>query len=133
MIDHLSPKKRSAAMAKVKSTNTSAEKRICAIVDELKIRYTLHSKHLPGKPDLVDPRRKKVIFVHGCFWHFHSCKRLPKSNRAFWRAKFLSNKARDRRVMRELKRSGWKVLTVWECWKKRPEYMKKRISAFLVD
>lgn len=131
MTDHLSPKRRSAAMAKVRSENTSAEKRIYAIVKSLRISFVMSKEDLPGKPDLVFPSRRKVIFVNGCFWHFHHCKRLPKSNRAFWRAKFVSNKTRDRKVTRELIRSGWQVLTVWECWKKRPEYLRKRISIFL--
>lgn len=132
-MDHLTKQQRSEAMRKVGTRNTPAEQLAKTVIRSLGYRFRTNLASLAGKPDVVIRHRRKVIFVHGCFWHFHTCKRLPKSNRAFWRSKFESNKARDRRVVRELKRAGWEVLTVWECWKKRPEYLKKRISAFLLD
>lgn len=81
-------------------------------------RYRLHSKDLPGSPDLAFPSRKKVIFVHGCFWHGHSCKRgnrIPISNRDYWKEKIEKNHNRDIVVQMELEKQGWKVLVVWEC------------------
>jgi DNA mismatch endonuclease (patch repair protein) len=81
-------------------------------------RYRLHSKKLPGAPDIIFPGRKKAIFIHGCFWHGHSCKRgarMPKTNVAYWRAKIARNVARDARRIPELHRLGWKAKVVWEC------------------
>jgi len=130
-MDHLTKQQRSDAMKRVGTKDTPAEKLVKEFVQGLGYRFSANVASLPGKPDVVLRSQKKIVFVHGCFWHFHSCKRVPKSNRTFWRAKFMSNKARDRRVVRELKRSGWEVLIVWECWKKRPEYLRNRIYKFL--
>jgi DNA mismatch endonuclease (patch repair protein) len=130
-MDHLTKQQRSNAMKKVGTKDTPGEKLVKNYVRRLGYKLSSNVVSLPGKPDIVLRSEEKIVFVHGCFWHFHTCKRLPKSNRAFWRSKFLSNKSRDRRVVRELKRSGWNVLTVWECWKKRPEYLRSRISNFL--
>lgn len=94
------------------------------LVHAMGFRFRLHSRQLPGKPDLVLPRHKKVIFVHGCYWHRHRCRYgrvTPKTNCEFWQAKFDANVARDRRIRREIIQSGWKVLTVWECWTKRED------------
>ncbi len=132
-MDHLTKQQRSNAMKRVGTKNTPAEEVVKKLVHKLGYHLRSNVESLPGKPDVVLQSINKILFVHGCYWHLHGCKRLPKNNRAFWRAKFKANKARDRRVVRELKQSGWKILTVWECWKKRPEYLKKRISAFLAD
>jgi DNA mismatch endonuclease (patch repair protein) len=132
-MDHLTKPQRSEAMKKVGTRNTPAERLVKTVIRSLGYRFRTNLASLAGKPDVVIQGQRKAIFVHGCFWHFHACKRLPKSNRAFWLSKFESNKARDRRVVRDLKKSGWKVLVVWECWKKRPDYLKKRIAAFLSD
>src|SRR3990170_5844813 len=89
------------------------------MVHALGFRYSLHSKNLPGKPDLVFSRFKKVIFVHGCFWHKHRCRYgrvTPKTNAAFWNAKRESNKLRDIRNRKLLKEMGWGTLVIWECW-----------------
>ena len=94
-------------------------------------RYGLHRKDLPGKPDLVLSRLHKIIFVHGCFWHLHSCRSLPKSNLSYWEPKLNANVARDRRNIRKLKRAGWDVLVLWECWTKRPEFLKEKVAGFL--
>lgn len=132
-IDHLTKKERSEAMRKVGIKNTPAEKIVKQEIRKIGRKFTSNSKKLPGKPDIVIADQRKVVFVNGCFWHFHTCKSLPITNRSFWKSKFQSNKSRDRRVIRELNRSGWKVLTVWECWKKRPSYLQRRLSAFLCN
>lgn len=111
-------RKRSEVMARVKSSNTQPEMVVRRLVHGLGHRYRLHRKDLPGTPDLVLPRHGKVIFVHGCFWHQHHCRRgnrQPKSNQEYWIPKLQRNVQRDRRVRKELKRLGWSVLVVWEC------------------
>ncbi len=133
MVDHLTRQKRSEAMSKVKGKDTSPEMRVRRLVHKMGYRYRLHRKDLPGKPDLVFPRLGKVIFVHGCFWHMHSCRRLPNSNVEYWKAKFEENKKRDRRVRRQLRRLGWEVLVVWECWTKRPKRLQDRLNQFLSE
>jgi DNA mismatch endonuclease (patch repair protein) len=96
-------------------------------------RFRLHRKDLPGKPDIVFPGRKKVIFVHGCFWHGHRCRkgRLPKSNERFWQDKIDTNRARDKRHIRALAEAGWKSLVIWQCELKEPLEARKRIVDFL--
>jgi DNA mismatch endonuclease (patch repair protein) len=95
------------------------------------LRFRLHPRDLPGSPDIVLPRHRVVVLVHGCFWHRHrSCRFAysPKSRRAFWEDKFRENVERDRRVKRELRKLGWRVLTVWECEAARPDRLAKRLS-----
>lgn len=96
-------------------------------------RFRLHRKELPGKPDIVFLRRKRAIFVHGCFWHGHGCKMggLPKSNVDFWRSKIARNRERDAEKCSELERVGWRVETVWECELKDSEALEARLCAFL--
>lgn len=99
-------------------------------------RYSLHRKDLPGKPDLVFKNRRKIIFVHGCFFHMHDCRYgsvVPKTNAEFWQTKRLSNVERDRRNQATLEESGWKVLTVWECMTKpaKIEQLPEILTAFL--
>jgi DNA mismatch endonuclease (patch repair protein) len=99
-------------------------------------RYRLHCADLPGKPDLVFRPRRKVIFVHGCFWHLHpkqDCKdaRRPKTNTAYWTPKLARNVVRDKELARELKRQGWKILVVWECETRDAQKLRRRIAAFL--
>src|SRR5712664_150320 len=104
-------------MAAIKGKDTRLEIAVRSILDAMRIRYQLHRADLPGKPDMVLPRRKKVIFVHGCFWHVHNCRYgrvKPAANWRFWRDKRDMNRERDRRN-RSLRRAGWEVLTVWEC------------------
>jgi len=132
MTDHLSPQKRSECMAKVHSTDTTPERKVRKIAFKLGYRYRLNVKNLPGKPDLVFPRLKKTIFVHGCFWHGHKCKHLPKTRKKFWREKLEQNRIRDKKVRRELKKLGWKPFVIWECWtKKNPKILELKIKAFL--
>src|SRR5438477_9336664 len=103
--------------AAVKSGDTKPELAVRRLVHALGYRFRLHVRSLPGAPDLVFPRLRKVIFVSGCFWHRHTCGRcrIPSTRRAYWLAKIDRNAARDRRVQRALRRLGWGVMVVWEC------------------
>jgi len=132
-VDKLTPARRSWVMARIRGSDTGPELLVRSIVHRLGYRYRLHDRRLPGSPDLVFPARKRVIFVHGCFWHGHSCRRgcLPSSNRGFWEEKIRRNKQRDRRVGRLLKRDDWEVLTVWQCQMKNPSKLEKRLTSFL--
>lgn len=105
-------------MAAVKGKNTKPEVAICKLLHTQGYRFRLHRKDLPGKPDIVLPKYKTVIFINGCFWHQHEgCKQatIPATNREFWQTKLNSNKARDKRILQELQSLGWRVLTLWEC------------------
>lgn len=118
MPDFLTPRERSARMARIRSANTSPELALRHALHALGLRFRLHTAGLPGKPDIVFPRYKAVVLVHGCFWHRHKgCKvaSTPKSNTAFWQEKFARNVARDSRISRELKARGWRVFVAWEC------------------
>lgn len=109
---------RSALMARIRGKNTKPEILVRKFVSRLGYRYRLHGKGLPGTPDLVFPQRRKVIFVHGCFWHRHkNCKKATtsKTRTEFWSKKFADNKKRDRAKVAQLKRAGWDCLIVWEC------------------
>jgi DNA mismatch endonuclease, patch repair protein len=133
-MDIMSAAERSERMARIRSKDTQPELRVRHIVYRLGYRYRLHRKDLPGVPDLAFPSRKKVIFVHGCFWHAHKgCKvaNRPKTRRPFWDAKFDRNKARDRANMRLLRKQGWGVCTIWECETRRDDYIARRLSQFL--
>lgn len=136
MIDSVSPARRSANMAAIKSKDMEPELIVRRIVHALGYRYRLHRKDLPGKPDLVFGSRSKVIFVHGCFWHMHpkvNCldARLPKSNREYWTPKLARNAARDAAQIAALRSLGWKVLVIWECETKNADALTKRLKAFL--
>jgi DNA mismatch endonuclease (patch repair protein) len=116
-MDNLTPEERSKQMSLVRSKDTKPEMRVRRLVHGLGFRYRLHRADLPGKPDLVFPSRRKVIFVHGCFWHGHKCKlgRMPKTRLDYWQSKIGCNKSRDRQTLRRLRNLGWKCLTIWEC------------------
>ncbi len=109
-MDRLSPEQRSHNMSRVRSRNTGLELKVRSLLHRLGYRYRLHRKDLPGTPDLVFPGRRSVIFVNGCFWHGHTCKRanLPASNREFWEKKIEKNKVRDEHARGELIAGGWK-------------------------
>lgn len=132
-MDRVTKLTRSKIMAAVHTRNTGAEKTVRSIVHRLGYRYSLNRSDLPGRPDLVFVARKKVIFVHGCFWHGHSCRygKLPKSRLNYWRPKIVANKARDQRHTRWLKRAGWSVMVVWQCQLKRKAVMEMRLGSFL--
>lgn len=127
---------RSAVMRAVKSRDTSPEQRVRAAVRAAGFarRYRLHGAQLPGKPDLVFTGLQKAIFVHGCFWHGHDCKRgarQPKDNADYWRAKIARNQTRDRAALKALRANGWSVLVVWECETREPGALTCRLAAFL--
>lgn len=135
MTDVFTPERRSAIMARIKGENTKPEILVRKIVHSLGYRFRLHKKNLPGKPDIVLSRHKKVIFVHGCFWHGHpGCLRstLPETRKQFWRNKILGNVARDIRTRRSLIRQGWGVLVVWQCQMKNVDRLSKRLERFLI-
>ncbi|RJO69517.1 MAG: DNA mismatch endonuclease Vsr [Myxococcales bacterium] len=118
MADVFSKAKRSRIMAAVKGRDTSIELTVRKIFHRMGYRYRLENKHLPGNPDLTFRKAKIAVFVNGCFWHGHSCKRgkrIPKTNRDYWKKKIGRNVERDKRVRAELKASGWRVCVVWEC------------------
>lgn len=117
-MDRLTPERRSWLMARVGGKNTSAELRVRSAAHKLGLRFRLHRRDLPGTPDITLPRRRTVLFVHGCFWHRHDgCRKasMPKSRVEFWQAKFDRNVERDDANRRELERLGWRVETIWEC------------------
>lgn len=116
-MDTVTPVVRSKIMASVGQKNTGAELLLRKALHRRGLRYKLHDRSLPGSPDLVLPRFKAVIFVHGCYWHSHGCYRstIPKTRKAFWTSKFEANRVRDARTRAELLSLGWRVLTVWEC------------------
>jgi DNA mismatch endonuclease, patch repair protein len=132
-MDRLTPQRRSWLMSRVKGKDTTPERAVRSMLHALGYRFRLHRKDLPGKPDIVFGPRKKIVFIHGCFWHGHRCPkgRLPKSNGAFWRNKIETNRARDKRHVRRLRALGWQVLTIWQCRLKDPLAVRRRIVDFL--
>jgi DNA mismatch endonuclease, patch repair protein len=125
---------RSQIMRSVKSTDTQPELAVRRMVHRLGYRYRLHRKDVPGRPDLVFTSRQKVIFVHGCFWHGHTCKRgarIPKTNTDYWKQKIARNVRRDISNEAILAASGWEVLTVWECELAKPDELLARLKGFL--
>lgn len=115
--DTVSPEVRSRMMAGIKGGNTKPELAVRSALHRRGYRFRLHRKNLPGKPDLVFPRHRAVILVHGCFWHGHDCHlfKWPRTRKNFWREKIASNMERDRRQLTDLRDVGWRVATVWEC------------------
>lgn len=132
-MDRVSQETRSKIMAAVGTRNTGAEIAVRSTVHRLGYRYSLRRIDLPGKPDLTFVSRRKVIFVHGCFWHGHTCNygHLPKSRLAYWQPKIAANKIRDRRQIMRLRNEGWSVLTIWQCQLKKKLLLEKRIKDFL--
>lgn len=120
-------------MAAIGGKDTKPEMVVRKLLHAAGYRYRLHAKELPGKPDLVFPARRAVIFVNGCFWHGHDCPRgrpAAKTNAAFWAEKISKNKARDARNAAALRKAGWRVLTVWQCRLKKPVLLQ-RLTKFL--
>lgn len=135
-MDSLSPEERSKRMGLVRGKDTRPEMLVRRLVFSLGYRYRLHARDLPGNPDLVFRKHRKVIFIHGCFWHRHSAAacglaRLPKSRLDFWLPKLDGNKQRDERNKKALQKDGWKVLTVWECQLKDASRLQTTIRRFL--
>ena len=136
MVDVLTPQQRSFNMSRIRSRDTRPEMVVRSIVHRLGFRYRLHKKDLPGKPDLVLVRHRKIIDVHGCFFHMHNCpygKVVPATNAEFWRTKRESNLNRDRRNVKLLKKGGWQVLVVWECQTRHPEILERTLADFLMS
>lgn len=133
-MDIISSAERSRLMARIRGKDTKPEMVVRRLVHGLGYRYRLHQKGLPGSPDLVFPSRRKVIFVHGCYWHRHSNCRLaytPSTRREFWQRKFKQNMDRDRRAMNKLEAMGWNVLTIWECETRKPASLPEKLTEFL--
>jgi DNA mismatch endonuclease (patch repair protein) len=135
-MDTISPERRSENMRRIRGKDTQPELIVRRALFAMGYRYRLHGAKLPGKPDLVFAKQRKVIFVHGCFWHNHShisCKiaRFPKSNSDYWADKLRRNVERDAIRRTELRRAGWKVLVVWECQTKSMEKQLGRLRRFL--
>lgn len=135
MTDRMTEEGRRALMSRIRSKDTAPEMIVRRLLHRLGYRYVLHDRRLPGTPDLAFPARSAVVFVHGCFWHGHSCGRgfRPQTNAAFWAAKIDTNQRRDLRHGRELRRLGWRVLVVWECQVRRGRliHLEKRLVRHL--
>lgn len=131
-LDNLTKEERSKCMRSVHSKDTQPEMLVRRLVHRMGYRYRLHRTDLPGRPDLVFGSRKKIIFVHGCFWHGHACdnRGVPKSRVSYWRSKFLRNIKRDNRALQQLGDLGWKCLVLWEC-ELRDDKLARRIARFL--
>lgn len=130
MVDILTPEQRSAQMSRIRGSNTRLEVSVRQALHAMGLRYRLGGAGLPGRPDLVFPKHRTVVFVHGCFWHGHDCHlfRLPKTRPKFWGNKIEQNRLRDARVNRELRKLDWRPLTIWECelrGKPEPERSKR--------
>lgn len=132
-MDTLSPLRRSQLMARVRGKDTKPEMIVRRLAHAMGYRYRLHRKDLPGRPDLVFPGRRKVVFVHGCFWHRHSCKKAttPKSNAEFWKKKFEENVARDDRNILDLAERGWDSMVIWQCETYDTTKLSERLRSFL--
>ncbi|MEE9934403.1 MAG: very short patch repair endonuclease [Deltaproteobacteria bacterium] len=133
MTDKFQPEKRSQIMANIKGRNTSPEKLVKGCLRRLHIKYRSNVKTIEGTPDIAILGKKKLIFVHGCFWHGHKgCSRAirPESNKEFWNHKIDGNIKRDARILRNLKKNGWQVLTVWQCQTKSIIKVERKLRLF---
>ena len=131
MTDVFTPEKRSAVMRRVKGRDTAPEMKVRRMLRTAGIGYRLGGCGLPGRPDVVMKGRKLVVFVHGCFWHGHDCARgarQPKTNSDYWLAKIARNRARDARTVQTLAADGWRVIVVWECDLRRPDFAASLIA-----
>lgn len=133
-MDILAPEQRSSLMSRIRNKDTGPEMKVRRLAHALGFRFRLHRRNLPGSPDLVFPSHRKVIFVHGCYWHRHpGCRYAysPKSNIAFWQSKFKANVTRDRRAASALVALGWDILVVWECETRNADILRLRLTKFL--
>ena len=134
MTDIYGQEKRSSIMARVPAKGTKPEVAVRQLAHALGYRFRLHRANLPGRPDLVFPRHRKVIFVHGCFWHGHeNCRKAkrPETNKSFWEQKLSRNVERDRQNITALKGLGWMVLVVWECETRNRKRLSEKVLNFL--
>ncbi len=135
MTDNISKKHRSWNMSRIKSGDTKPELIVRSMLHHMGYRFRLHRKDLPGKPDIVLPRHKTAIFVHGCFWHRHKgCNRAttPKTNQNYWHNKFSRNIIKHSRDKKELAKSGWNVVVIWECKIKNKDILRKYLNNVLL-
>lgn len=135
-MDTLTPKQRSERMRLIKSENTTPERVVKRIIRNYGVRHRSHVSYLPGHPDIVISSKRKIVLVHGCFWHRHNCKagrRLPKTHLGYWNQKFKRNRQRDSEVIKQLHTLGWQLLVIWECQLRNLERLDKRIRDFLVS
>jgi DNA mismatch endonuclease, patch repair protein len=132
-MDMFSPARRSEIMSRIRDKNTGPEIIVRRLLWSLGVRYRLHRKDIPGKPDIAFLSRRKLIFVHGCFWHGHSCEdgHRPKSNTGYWNAKIERNVQRDGTHIARLTELGWGVLVVWQCETRDKASLRGRLSGFL--
>ena len=133
VVDSFTPSVRSKIMASVRQKDTAPEMLVRRMLHRLGYRYGLHRRDLPGRPDLVFGRKRKVIFVHGCFWHGHHCRRgrPPTSRVEYWSKKISDNRARDERNVSDLRVNGWEPFIVWECETAAPDSLRRRLIGFL--
>jgi DNA mismatch endonuclease (patch repair protein) len=133
MVDRITSAQRSALMAGIRSRNTAPELVVRRLLRKNGSGYRLHRRDLPGSPDVVLPRTRLTIFVHGCFWHGHCCPKgkLPNTRQSFWAAKIAANRQRDARNIRALRQLGWAVAIVWECETFQPENLAIRLDKLL--
>ena len=133
MADILTPLERSVLMGRIRGVDTKPELFVRRALHALGYRFRVHVRSLPGMPDVVFSRRRKAVFVHGCFWYRHGCRKTytPKSRKRFWQAKFAANIARDRRAQERLARDGWQVFVAWECETEADDALLDRMAAFL--
>jgi DNA mismatch endonuclease, patch repair protein len=133
-MDKITPERRSANMAKIRSTNTKPEMIVRRTAHRLGFRFRLHRRDLPGKPDIVFVARRKIVLVHGCYWHGHGCKvggTGAKSNQDYWVPKITRNRERDDLSVTKLKAAGWKVLVIWECETRNGAKLARDLRRFL--
>jgi DNA mismatch endonuclease (patch repair protein) len=132
--DRLSAERRSRNMRAIKGQNTGPELQVRRLLHAMGYRFRLHRRDLPGCPDVVLPKHRVALLVHGCFWHRHNCPRgrsTPSTRKTFWHTKFAANVERDRRVARALRRAEWRVLVVWECQTRDVERLRARLARYL--
>lgn len=134
-MDTISKAARSALMSRIRSKDTVPEHVVRSILHRRGYRFRLHRADLPGKPDIVLPRHRKIILIHGCFWHGHTCKLAskPRSNAEYWSEKIRGNRARDRKHKRQLTAAGWSVLEIWECRVRKGVGLESQVLSFLAD
>jgi DNA mismatch endonuclease (patch repair protein) len=130
-MDRLTPQRRSWNMSRIRGSDTGPEKRVRSLLHRLGFRFSLRRRELPGRPDIVLPKRRTAIFVHGCFWHQHTgCGNavIPKTRTEFWNSKLRGNVKRDQIVIRALRQLGWRVLIVWECELEKADKLERKLQ-----
>jgi DNA mismatch endonuclease (patch repair protein) len=132
-MDTITKSERSQLMSRIRSKDTQPELAVRSMLHRSGYRFRLHRKDLPGRPDIVLPRHRKIILVHGCFWHGHTCRLAsqPKSNESYWSTKIQTNRTRDSRNLQALISQGWQVLELWECDIRKGTSLERSIQAFM--